>query len=667
MSGVDLSSQAAMLSKGIGYGNTGWFGPGPILPPMAPENFGWGRTLDYSQATNATITPKAVDGGLTYRQLRSLAESSDYVSIAIQTVLDRLCATKGRVVDVGGDPRKPSKRAEEINAWAQAMDGITPLPDFLQAAAYDMCVIDAATAYVDKTNPSKPIAYNVDGATIVAHLDERGRVASLGQVVKGQIAHEYTRDQMIWMPKNRRPNAVYGCSFVQQVQNIVAIALKRTARQMDWFTQGNVPDVLFVAPDGWTPQQVKDINANWEKQLAGISGKSRGRWVPPGTTVESLDRNPVAGEFDEWLIRVICYAFSLPPTAFVQQVNRSTSETMQDASVTEGHAAILRWAESFLTAIISSAWGPGFRWMWDLEQPSKEDVIKLVLGGALKTSALLRLGVAPEEIAEPPKLAAMAQQEPEKKAKDDAAKDGKPIKNGMVENADLPAPDSDLAAIIQKYLDSLKEAAQDVGASIFSGEAAELSAKAPKSFVSTVTASLEQAGVDGAIAISSKIASDVLPDAIAGQSLQYARDRAAEMVGMRWDGSKLVENPNVKWQISDMARQSIRDAVSDAFENGGSLDSLRAVIGESKAFSPARALNIARTEIATAQQAGALEYLRKAGISGKRWSDFDGCPICKRNAAQGVIPLEKAFQSGHMHAPSHPGCRCTIIPEEIAE
>jgi hypothetical protein len=37
-------------------------------------------------------------------------------------------------------------------------------------------------------------------------------------------------------------------------------------------------------------------------------------------------REALKDDFDEWLARVICFAFSLPPTAFTKQVNRNTAE-----------------------------------------------------------------------------------------------------------------------------------------------------------------------------------------------------------------------------------------------------------------------------------------------------------------------------------------------------
>lgn len=651
-----------MLSRGMDQGlNNGWFGPGTPLKPMAPADFGWMRSFDYDIATNVTITPKVQDKGLTYRQLRNLAESSDYAAIAIQTVLDRLCATEGRVVDADGDPRKPSAKADQINAWTARMDGVTPFSEFLQSAAYDMCVIDAPCAAIDKDDPANPVVYNLDGATIVAHLNERGRVASLGQVLKGQIAHEYGVDEIVWMPKNRRPHKIYGYSPLEQVQNIVSISLRRMARQMDYFSQGNVPDVLFMAPDGWTPQQIVDVNKNWERQLAGISGKNKGRWLPGGTKIEALDRNPTAGEFDEWLLRTIFAAYSLPPTPFVKQVNRSTSESMQDASVEEGHASVLRWAANFVTQIITSAWGPGYKWVWNLAKPTKEETIKLLAAGVLKPSAAMRLGFLPEEIADALPNASKAA------PKDDAAKldPAKEVKPAKVKNAD--AGEDDFAGHVQTYLDRLRSNAEAAGEARFKGDdAAELDASAPAGWrarAEVILLDAALAGVEQAVTQTAKAPETF--DAVKGPAKEYAKAKSAEMVGMKVVDGKLVPNPNAKWQVSDMARKAVNDAVSQAFEDGLTPRELSNLIAENKAFGALRANNIARTEIAGAQDAGSLAYFRAAGVTGKRWSAGDSCPNCMANAAQGVIPIDQPFQSGHQHAPLHPSCVCRILPEEI--
>jgi hypothetical protein len=62
---------------------------------------------------------------------------------------------------------------------------------------------------------------------------------------------------------------------------------------------------------------------------------------------------------------VICYAFSLPPTAFTKQVNRNTAETAQEAALEEGLAPLMGWAKRLIDGIIQRRMGhkdPEFAW-----------------------------------------------------------------------------------------------------------------------------------------------------------------------------------------------------------------------------------------------------------------------------------------------------------------
>jgi SPP1 gp7 family putative phage head morphogenesis protein len=71
--------------------------------------------------------------------------------------------------------------------------------------------------------------------------------------------------------------------------------------------------------------------------------------------------------------------------------------------------------------------------------------------------------------------------------------------------------------------------------------------------------------------------------------------------------------------------------------------------------------NISQTETANAieesqyieAQAAGRKYKTTITSGDARVSD-----ICQGNEAQGWIPIAQAFQSGHMHAPHHPKCRC---------
>jgi SPP1 gp7 family putative phage head morphogenesis protein len=155
---------------------------------------------------------------------------------------------------------------------------------------------------------------------------------------------------------------------------------------------------------------------------------------------------------------------------------------------------------------------------------------------------------------------------------------------------------------------------------------------------------------------------------IAGdRAAAWARARAAEMVGMRRtaDGG-LVPNPDAKWRIDDSTREMLRGTVEAAMKEGSSADELAARIQDAHAFSDTRAEAIARTEMAKADVAGAMEGYRASGlVAGKFWSTAqddlvsDECVAC---GEAGVIPIDDVFPSGEEAPPNHPNCRCTVLP-----
>jgi SPP1 gp7 family putative phage head morphogenesis protein len=153
------------------------------------------------------------------------------------------------------------------------------------------------------------------------------------------------------------------------------------------------------------------------------------------------------------------------------------------------------------------------------------------------------------------------------------------------------------------------------------------------------------------------------------RAAEWAADRAAELVGMKWVDGELVPNPAAEWVITDSTREMLRGNVTQAIEEGWSNDRLADSIREDEAFSESRAMTIARTETAMADVEGNLIAYRAAEESGidlrKEWitaGDDLVTPDCKSNGEQGPIPLSSKFQSGVDAPPDHPNCRCDVLP-----
>jgi hypothetical protein len=107
------------------------------------------------------------------------------------------------------------------------------------------------------------------------------------------------------------------------------------------------------------------------------------------------------------------------------------------------------------------------------------------------------------------------------------------------------------------------------------------------------------------------------------ETLLYAQERAAELVGKKWVDGLLVDNPNPKWAIGETMRADIQSKVSMAIDQGWSPQRLAAELRDSLGF--ARAETVARTETALAYGFGAQEAFADAGVELVEILDGAGC------------------------------------------
>src|SRR5205085_12289986 len=178
------------------------------------------------------------------------------------------------------------------------------------------------------------------------------------QIIHGRPWRLLTSDELMYLPRNPRPHKAYGFSPVEQIVTTVNIGLRRQAMQLQHFTEGNVPPGLLNAPDGWSAEQIAQFQEWFDSVLAGnTAARSRLVWGPSGTKYQPFKEAPYKDEFDEWLARIVCYAFSLPATAFTRQVNRATAETAQEAALAEGLAPLMGRVKRLADHVIQDRMG----------------------------------------------------------------------------------------------------------------------------------------------------------------------------------------------------------------------------------------------------------------------------------------------------------------------
>lgn len=164
------------------------------------------------------------------------------------------------------------------------------------------------------------------------------------------------------------------------------------------------------------------------------------------------------------------------------------------------------------------------------------------------------------------------------------------------------------------------------------------------------------------------VSSKDLLSLVSERAEEYARQRAAELVGKKYNSyGELVDNIDAEWAITDSTRDMLRDTITSAFEEGLSPQELADKIVADYAFSAKRAKTIARTELARAHVAAAIDSSKQSGVvNGKSSilaSEHDIDDTCDDAQAEGVIPLDEDFENGEPGPPFHPNCECALVFE----
>jgi len=215
----------------------------------------------------------------------------------------------------------------------------------------------------------------IDGATILPLVDARGRpfrppLPTYQQIIDGVVETEFTlgagttddgkRKQLWYLPRNRRPNGPYGRAPVEMVLITINLAIRRELYKLAYYTTGSVPDTWIMAPQSWTPNQIKGFQTWVDEVLAGdIERRAGGAVVVPGGgTIQEARSEKWTYEYEEWLARVISWAFGVSPLPIAKQMNRSTGETLEASSMESGPRPVAAFiGESVFTRVVEEFFG----------------------------------------------------------------------------------------------------------------------------------------------------------------------------------------------------------------------------------------------------------------------------------------------------------------------
>ncbi|MET4238613.1 hypothetical protein ABIB07_001831 [Bradyrhizobium sp. RT10b] len=794
-----LASPQMTVSFGTTPGvGSSWFGPQNPLRPSAPPEVA-GRTWDFPTGYNISTQPRAYEA-VGFATLRALADGWDVLRTIIETRKDQIERMEWmiRVKKKPGEKtaakvsQEANERVAALQAFFEKPDGVHTWTEWLRLLLEDMFVLDAATLYMERSRGGQLLGLHpLDGATIKRVIDDWGRTptamqpeigtdnkptgrllapVAYQQVLKGLPAIDYTTAELLYKPRNIRTNRAYGFSPVEQIIMTVNIALRRQMFLLNYYTEGNIPEALVGVPETWTPAQIQEYQTYFDQLMAGdLAARRRLKFIPGGIAkggVVATKEPELKSDFDEWLVRIACFAFSVSPTPFIKQMNRATAGTQKEQSDEEGLAPILSWIRSVINGIIVTelkildlefVWGDDTQ----IDPKDEAEVLTKYTAGAVMTlnQARAKLGLEPysDPAADIPMVLTAqgyvplsAYQDAQQKAADaaQAAKDalavhaaagtsplappasGKPGDDGKDKDDPPAKPVTEKARAhthgkpFNKGLRFKSKELRRLDPIPFDRKATRVATasiqhrlqialgKWKVSVAKQVRKALEDRGVqkiddhdedeiaaniaaalelDGLSSIAndlgidlSDVASDSVNQVVAqmgvndasdlvnqvnDRAVAFARERAAEMVGMRYDeDGNLVENPNAEWAITDSTREDLRRVIASGLEDNIGIDDIISNIEALGGFSPERAEMIAEAEVRRANSNAALDTYAAARDNldirmGKQWLlGPNPCEICQANADQGVIDIDEPFQSGDDAPPGHPWCECALAP-----
>lgn len=180
-------------------------------------------------------------------------------------------------------------------------------------------------------------------------------------------------------------------------------------------------------------------------------------------------------------------------------------------------------------------------------------------------------------------------------------------------------------------------------------------------FIDPIRNAAELALTAGAESLIRELAVDVSFRLSHPRAVAYIQEHGAELVRGINDTTR------------DQMRTLIRQATDEGWGYTRTADAIKAQFDGFAGLKPQahiadRATLVAVTETGMAYEEGnaiVARDLRDAGLRmEKRWLTVGDDRVsdgCRSNEAEGWIPLEQPFSSGHMQPLRFPGCRCTVL------
>lgn len=321
--------------------------PGPLpVPTVDREPLRWQFPYSYNQQ----ITP----GGLKqtpFAVLRRISEVYDIARICIETRKDQMTSLEWDIVPRDSKKTKlgpaAKKRQEDLRTFWRRPDRKRTFATWFRQAIEEVLVIDALSIYRRRNFGGGLNALEIKaGEYFIPLLDGTGDTpappqAAYRQVLYGAPVIDLTTDQLMYRPRTVRAHTPYGLSPTEAVLLTVNSALNREVFNLQYYSEGNIPEGIMDAPATWSPEQIQVAQAIMDENLSGnLAARRRLRIVGNGMarSVYQFKEPDFAGDYDRWLMEVTCASFAVPPSeiGFTQNMSRATGQHQENVVYRRG-------------------------------------------------------------------------------------------------------------------------------------------------------------------------------------------------------------------------------------------------------------------------------------------------------------------------------------------
>jgi len=371
--GMPLDRVQAQANAGMNSARP--FGPGAPLQPRDGYST-TPRSYDFRTGINIGARPRSNEQTqrISFDVQRQLIESYDVATICIWHRIDSIRSRKWNLVPTAGFDGDADPLIALGRRILKRPDRKTRFKPWIAKYLYDVLAFDAGALYRMRNNAKQVIGLKVvDGTTIAPMLDAWGDTPDAPATAYQQFAQgvpwdDLTTDDLIYEPYRPTSNTPYGHGPIESVIMAVSTDIRFQAYFMSRFTDGNVPEGFAGAPEGWSPEQIKEFQEAWDAILYGdVAAKSQMRWVPHGTTLAWTNEKDFTDEFSMFLLRKTCAAFHVTPTdmGFTETTNNATADTQMDIQERIGDGPLLDHVAEILTDFLQEDIGLPLDFEWE--------------------------------------------------------------------------------------------------------------------------------------------------------------------------------------------------------------------------------------------------------------------------------------------------------------